>query len=100
MKTVFLIVWPNGKIYVGSDLTDTVSYFGSPSKTAQAAIAADFPRREDRRSICIRKDILWESETASSTEVLQMERHFISALSANDPRKGYNRCPPFRSISS
>jgi hypothetical protein len=28
-KVVYKITYPNGKIYVGSDLTDTPTYFGS-----------------------------------------------------------------------
>lgn len=38
-KQVYKISYPNGKVYVGSDLTGTLTYFGSPS--AQARIAAD-----------------------------------------------------------
>lgn len=30
-KIVYKITWPNGKAYIGSDLTDTISYFGSPT---------------------------------------------------------------------
>jgi hypothetical protein len=38
-KQVYKITYPNGKIYVGMDLTGSVTYFGSP--TAKARIAAD-----------------------------------------------------------
>ena len=38
-KQVYKITYPNGKIYVGMDLTGSVTYFGSPS--AKARIAAD-----------------------------------------------------------
>lgn len=37
-KQVYKITYPVGKIYVGSDLTGTLTYFGSPS--ARARIAA------------------------------------------------------------
>jgi hypothetical protein len=40
MKVVYKVTWPNGKIYVGSDLTDSITYFGSPNKRL---IEADFP---------------------------------------------------------
>ena len=30
-KQVYKITYPNGKIYLGSDLTGTLTYFGSPS---------------------------------------------------------------------
>ena len=38
-KQVYKITYPNGKIYVGMDLTGAISYFGSPS--AKERIAAD-----------------------------------------------------------
>jgi hypothetical protein len=38
-KQVYKITYPNGKIYVGMDLTGTLLYFGSPSAYEQ--IAAD-----------------------------------------------------------
>ena len=68
-KVVYKITYPNGKIYVGSDLTDSAGYFGSPNSDA---IKTDFTR-EQLRDITIRKQILWESETATKSEVLQAE---------------------------
>ncbi|MBV9550925.1 MAG: GIY-YIG nuclease family protein [Alphaproteobacteria bacterium] len=90
MKVVYKVTWPNGKIYVGSDLTDSIVYFGSPG---EREIAADFPTRESRRNITVRREILWESETASVGEVLQKERQLIVKLRANDPAIGYNKRP-------
>jgi len=90
MKVVYKITWPNGKIYIGSDLTDSITYFGSPD---ERLIAADFPTREARRDMSVRREILWESETASSGEVLRKERELIVALRANDPAIGYNKSP-------
>ena len=29
MKVIYKITYPNGKIYIGKDLTDTITYFGS-----------------------------------------------------------------------
>ena len=29
MKVVYKITYPNGKIYIGKDLTDIINYFGS-----------------------------------------------------------------------
>ncbi len=92
MKIVYKITWPNGKIYVGSDLRDAITYFGSPNKTL---LEADFPTREDRRDMTVRREILWESDTASDAEVLKKERELILALRANDPAIGYNRIPKF-----
>lgn len=89
-KVVYKVTWPNGKIYVGSDLTDSVAYFGSPDARL---IEADFPTREARRDMTVRREILWESESASHSEVLRKEYELIVALRANDPAIGYNKRP-------
>jgi hypothetical protein len=92
-RVVYKITYPNGKIYVGQDLTDSINYFGSASS---AQIARDFTE-EQRRDFTIRKQILWESEAATDQEVTQKEIEYILALSANDPSVGYNQWPKFRS---
>lgn len=93
VKVVYKLTWPNGKIYVGSDLTDTITYFGSLSAEL---VAADFPSPEMRRDMTIRREILWESAEASDAEVRFTERELIVALRANDPACGYDRRPRFR----
>jgi hypothetical protein len=90
-KIIYKITYPNGKIYVGHDMTDCINYFGSASA---ALIAADFTR-EQRRNFTIHKEILWESNTATDQEVRAKEVEFIRLLSANDPAVGYNRQPRF-----
>jgi hypothetical protein len=89
MQVVYKITYPNSKIYVGSDLTDDISYFGSANIEA---IAKDFTRKQ-RRDFTVRRQILWESATASISEVLRKEREYILALKSNDPAIGYNRRP-------
>ena len=91
MKAVYKITYPNGKIYVGGDVTDSINYFGSAS---DALIAQDFTR-EQRRDFTIRKEILWESDTATDQECNAKEVEIISLLRANDPAIGYNRWPRF-----
>src|SRR5581483_8671735 len=91
LKAVYKITYPNGKIYVGQDVTDSINYFGS---ACDALIAADFTR-EQRRDFTIRKEILWESDTATRQEVTVKEIEFILALGSNDPAIGYNRWPRF-----
>ena len=39
MKVVYKITYPNGKIYVGMDVTDSINYFGSADSRL---IASDF----------------------------------------------------------
>ena len=89
MKVIYKITHPNGKIYVGNDLTDTINYFGSANSEL---IAADFTR-EQRRDFTVRRQILWESDTATDAEASAMEIEFIIALRSNHPPIGYNRWP-------
>jgi len=88
-KQVYKITYPNGMIYVGVDVTGSVSYFGSPS--AKARIEADLG--DARLDYVARKQILWESDTASESEARAVERQFICELGANDPAIGYNLSP-------
>jgi len=89
MKVIYKITYPNGKIYIGKDLTDSINYFGSADSSL---IAKDFTR-EQRRDFSIRKEILWESETATDDEVNQKEVELIRLYRSNDPMIGYNRWP-------
>ncbi len=43
MKVIYKITYPNGKIYVGKDLTATLNYYGSADSRI---IEQDFPREE------------------------------------------------------
>jgi hypothetical protein len=92
MKVVYKITYPNGKIYIGKDLTDSINYFGSADSKL---IKKDFTR-EQRRDFSIRKEILWESESASDREVNQKEVEFINLFRSNDPAVGYNQWPKFK----
>lgn len=91
MKVIYKITYPNGKIYIGMDLTDTIDYLGSSDSSL---IAADFSR-EERRDLTFRKEILWESETALDSEVRRREVELIRGNRSNDPAVGYNRWPKF-----
>lgn len=95
MKVIYKITYPNGKIYVGQDVTDSINYFGSASSEL---IAKDFTR-EQRRDFTIRKEILWESESATSKEVNEKEVEYILALEANNPAVGYNQRSVFKGES-
>ena len=90
MMVVYRITYPNGKIYIGQDRTNSINYFGSPS---DELIAKDF-NEEQRQSFTVTRDILWRSETASRAEINQVEIDFILRYRANDPSVGYNQFPP------
>ena len=92
MNIIYKIIYPNGKIYVGQDRTDSINYFGSVNSNL---IAKDFTR-EQRRSFTVTREILWESETATQAEVTKKEIEFINSLKSNDPSFGYNQWPKCR----
>jgi hypothetical protein len=92
MKVIYKITYPNGKIYVGKDLTGTLNYFGSANSKL---IERDFTV-EQMRDFTVRKQILWESETATDKEVNLKEVELIKELEANDPSIGYNQWPKFK----
>lgn len=91
---IYKITYPNGKIHVGKDLTDSINYFGSPRS---ARIAEDFTR-EQRLTFTITREILWSSEMANAREITLKEIEFIRMLRSNDPQIGYNRWPKPRAI--
>jgi len=92
MKIIYKITYPNNKIYIGKDLTDSINYFGS---ACNEIIEKDFTR-DQKRDFTIRKVILWESEYASDSEVSLKEAELIRKYESNNPSIGYNRWPKFK----
>ena len=92
MSVIYKITYPNGKIYIGQDITDSISYFGSPNSDL---ISQDFSE-EERKDFTVRKEILWESKTASKSEVNLKEVEFIKSYESNNPKIGYNRNPKYK----
>ena len=92
MKIIYRITYPNGKIYIGKDLTNSINYFGSADSKL---IEQDFTS-EQRRDFTIRREILWETESASDEEVNKIEIELIKTFKSNDPMIGYNRWPKYR----
>ena len=91
-KQVYKVTYPNGKIYVGVDFIGTsVGYFGNPSPKTKAAIAAD--HADHRLDLTVRREILWESDTATDAEARAKEIELIRSTGANNPEIGYNRTP-------
>jgi len=95
-KIVYKVTYPNRKIYVGSDRTNSINYFGSASS---ALIARDFDR-EQRRDFSIRREILWESDCASDAETAIEELRWIRRLRSNEPAFGYNQWPKLKKGAS
>jgi hypothetical protein len=92
MKIIYKITYPNGKIYIGQDVTDSINYFGSANSKI---IKKDFTR-EQMRDFTIKKEILWEAETATNSEVYAKEIEYIKLYRSNDPSIGYNKSPKFK----
>jgi len=90
IKVIYKITYPNGKIYIGKDLTDTITYFGSVNA---GLVAKDFTRRE-RSDFTVRKEILMES--VDKKLINQSEAEFILEYQSNNPDIGYNRWPKFK----
>lgn len=90
---VYKITFPNGKIYIGKDIGfrgHSIRYFGSwnPDRVEQ-----DFTR-EELADFTLRREILFEG--TDKLEVGRREMELIVELEANNPEKGYNRLPKFR----
>ena len=90
-KVIYKITYPNGKIYIGKDLTDTLNYFGSADSKI---IEKDFSH-DQRKDFSIRKEILFESDSVSDQEISKKEVEFIRKYHSNNPKIGYNQWPKF-----
>jgi hypothetical protein len=93
-----MITYPTGKIYVGKDEYGSSRYFGSPNP---GLVNADFEELSDeiRKDFTVRKQILWESEDASLSELSEKEVYFIKKHQSNNPEVGCNRWPKFNEDS-
>lgn len=96
IKVIYKITYPNGKIYIGKDLTNTLNYFGSADSKI---IEKDFTR-EQRIDFTIRKEILLEAENLTDQEINKLEVEFINKFQSNNPIIGYNQWPKFKSTTS
>lgn len=72
MKVNYKLTYPTGKIYIGKDSYGSFQYFGSPDINV---INEDFSNllEEIRKDYSVRKEIIWESETASEGELTAKE---------------------------
>lgn len=94
-KVIYKITYPNGKIYIGKDLVDTLNYFGSADSKL---IEMDFTR-EQRKDFTIRKEIIFEAENLTDQEINKLEVEFIKQFQSNNPVIGYNQWPKFKDVT-
>jgi len=95
MKQVYKITYPTGKIYIGKDTVGSARYFGSPDMDLINTAFAQLPKAL-QMDYTIRKQILWESDTASDSELSQKEIEMIRMYASNNPAIGYNQWPKFK----
>jgi hypothetical protein len=95
MKIIYKITYPNGKIYIGKDLTNSINYFGSANSRL---IEKDFTD-EERDDFTIRRQIIWKSEIASDKEVNEKEVEFIIKYNSSNPEIDYNQWPKFKNTN-
>lgn len=93
-KIIYKITYPNGKIYIGKDLTNSINYWGSASSEL---IARDFTP-EERMDMTIRREVIFMSDEAS--EINRMESVLIREYQSNNPDVGYNQWPKFKGSSN
>ncbi len=89
-KVIYKITYPNGKVYIGKDLTNSLTYFGSVNSEL---VAKDFSE-DQMRDFSVRKQIIFESE--STEEINKIESQLIVEHGANNPEIGYNKWPKFK----
>jgi len=99
MKQIYKITYPTGKIYVGRDSVGSSKYFETPQMKIIKEDFATLPKHI-QMDYTIRKQILFESETITESDLSKMEIKFIRHYRSNDPTIGYNRFPKFKSESS
>jgi len=91
MKVIYKITYPKGKICRQGPYRQHQLLWQCLQNRNSEGFTKD-----QRLDFTIRKEILWESESASDAEVSQMEVEYIIKLRSNDPSLGYNRWPKFR----
>ena len=89
-KVIYKITYPNGKIYIGKDLTNTLTYFGSVDSKY---VSKDFTE-DEMKDFSIRKEIIFESEDTKTINKKEME--LIKSFQSNNPEIGYNQFPKFK----
>lgn len=94
LKIIYKITYPNGKIYIGKDLTNSINYWGSAKSEY---IAKDFTA-EERLDMTIRREVIFQSYDAS--EINKIESKLILEHDSNNPAVGYNQWPKYKGVGN
>ena len=95
MKQIYKITYlATNKIYIGKQAYESFRYFDTPDIDV---LNEDFRKLppEEQKAYTVRKEILWESDTCSDSELAEKEIEFIKKHKSNNPTIGYNRWPKF-----
>ena len=97
IKQVYKITYPTNKIYIGKDAYGSFRYYGSPN---MELVSNDFLKlsKEIQMDYTIRKEILWESDTASDSDLSHKEVELIKQYDSNNPEIGYNQWPKYKKL--
>jgi len=76
LKLIYKITYPNGKIYIGKDLTGTFRYFGSPNSKL---LESDFTN-DEKRDFTIRREISWQCNDATDREANKKESELTNQI--------------------
>lgn len=95
IKQVYKITYPTNKIYIGKDAYGSFRYFGSPEIELVSNDFLTLPK-EVQMDFTVRKEILWESNTANDKELSAKEVEMIRRYKSNNPEIGYNQWPKFK----
>jgi len=93
---VFMVTFPNKKIYVGSDTARTArldyfKYFGSPIKAKEEMHEELGKYLTENKPYVLKKEILHAAENVKVGDILKIEQKYIKSLNAKDSKVGYNR---------
>jgi hypothetical protein len=81
--------------YIGKNSVGSHRYFGSPDMDIINKDFESLPEKV-RRDYTSRKQILWESDDCSKSDLSHKEIEYIRKHKANNPGIGYNRWPKFK----
>lgn len=87
MPYIYKTTFPNGKIYIGSDITDSVKYLGSPK--CEELILKEHSLYTGLK-LNFEKEILIYFEKIDRKELLKIESEYIQKFKSNDSKIGYN----------
>jgi hypothetical protein len=96
MKQIYKITYfSTNKIYIGKVAYESFRYFGSPDIEVLNEDFRNLPL-EQQKDYTVRKEILWESEDCTDSELAEKEVELIRKYQSNNPNIGYNRWPKYR----